>query len=209
MQFRSLTVCLLTLMLVSTATLRSVSARDEVAPSPQRCLATWPELGMTQDEVKRLTAAGIAAREPAGEIPSQESVSNIISALSRAARGGSSRAQRLLGQYVFSYWMTDEMFWPEQREVAITALAMLRVYALREAEAGKTSSSALVRALAQTPPMFKELPLPPPAAWLKPSLERAQRWLKCAQAVKKQQRAKEELKRGLEQRLRQASSPVP
>jgi hypothetical protein len=76
------------------------------------------------------------------------------------------------------YYYTDELFWPGQPEIAIAALAMLRVAARKSPGA----EDALLAALARDPVAFTDRDGPPPlpGEWLDAALREAKRWEDCA-----------------------------
>ena len=151
------------------------------------CLNKWPDLKLSASELEGLTQLGLSTIKSAGEHPFDDSLKVISDSLCRAAIGGSRQAQKTLGSYVVSYWMTDEMFWPKRKEFAITALAMLRAYALHELQNGADLSDDLVKALSQTPPHFKEdFPIELPKEWIAASVKRADRWRECHQLVQRE-----------------------
>jgi hypothetical protein len=49
--------------------------------------------------------------------------------LQLAAHSGHQAAQYRYGGYIVGYYLTDEMFWPREKEIASDALAMLRIVA--------------------------------------------------------------------------------
>ena len=79
--------------------------------------------------------------------------------------------------------MTDFMFWPSRKEEAIHALAMLRIYALKQLEVGPPFGP-FVQALALTPPRFTEDTYELPKEWLSLSLTVASEWQKCFKMTK-------------------------
>lgn len=148
----------------------------------QQCLKLWPSLSIQAEEKTRLTNLGQLEIKQAGEHPSKQSITRIVDLLGKAASANSTEAQRAFGFYIFGYWMTDEMFWPRQKKIAIQALAMLRIYALKELERGPIYDS-YVSYLAQTPPLPDEEIEPLPKAWLKEALRYADRWINCYRKV--------------------------
>lgn len=65
-----------------------------------------------------------------GEHLSNGAAQVILPLLRLASHSGNQQAQRRYGYYVIGYYMTDEMFWPRQKEIAADALAMLHVVAI-------------------------------------------------------------------------------
>jgi hypothetical protein len=114
----------------------------------------------------------------AGEHPSESALSQILPRLQRAAYSGDLAAQERFGHYVVGYYYTDEFFWPDQPEIAIPALAMLRVVARRSPR----TDDALLVALGRDPVVFTDPDGPPrpPKEWLDAALREAQRWEDCA-----------------------------
>jgi hypothetical protein len=114
----------------------------------------------------------------AGEHPSDSDISQIIVRLQRAAHAGDVEAQTRFGNYVVGYYLTDEMFWPKQRAVAIAALAMLRVAARKVAP---DPNNSLMVALARDKVDFSKANDVPalPRAWVDAALAEAKRWEKC------------------------------
>jgi hypothetical protein len=124
-----------------------------------------------------------AAIAHAGEHPFDADLDVILPLLSGAARSGLIEAQQRYGTYVFGYWATDEMFWPGRPDVAIEALGLLRVAALRHAAAGTLGDDALLRALSTTPPAFTDDVPAPPQAWIDAAVVAADQWLACHPGV--------------------------
>ena len=110
----------------------------------------------------------------AREHPTEHALSQILPRLERAAYAGDLAAQKRFGYYVVSYYYTDELFWPGQPEIAIAALAMLRVAARKSPGA----EDALLAALARDPVAFTDPDGPPPLPreWLDAALREAKRW---------------------------------
>lgn len=139
------------------------------------------EVSVAEDLLRR----GNEAIARAGEHPSPADLDEILPLLHRAAYGGHVAAQRRFGYYVVGYWYTDEMFWPHSEEVAVAALAMLRVVALHELDTTGTppEEDALLRALASDPVAFDEADGPPPLPeeWLRKASEEARAWSECVQ----------------------------
>jgi hypothetical protein len=126
-----------------------------------------------------------AAREQmkaAGEHPMDKDLAVIMPLLRGAADAGLLEAQLRYGTYVYGYWVTDEMFWPSDKEVATHALAMLRVAALRIRGAqpqGAALEDSLVEALSRTPVVWTDDLPQPPDAWVEAAIEEADQWLRC------------------------------
>ena len=159
---------------------------EAVSASRENCLKEWPQLNLNHAERERLSELGIAEITKAGEHPSKNAMKVIISSLRKAALANSSLAQKKLGFFVVSYWVTDELFWPNEKAIAIDALAMLRVYALKESQAGQEISDDLLRGLALTPPTFdEELPFEFPQEWLNQSVKMATDLNQCHQLITK------------------------
>jgi hypothetical protein len=138
------------------------------------------ELSVAED----LLARGNDAIARAGEHPGPNDLDAIIPLLHRAAYGGFEPAQRRYGYYVVGYWYTDEMFWPRSKEIAVSALAMLRVAAKLEGAANAGAyDDELLKALAGDPVTFSETEGPPalPDEWVNAGVEEADQWLRCVQ----------------------------
>ena len=120
--------------------------------------------------------------ERAGEHPSDEAMAEILTRLERAAYAGNIAAQVRFGQYVVGYYFTDEMFWPRRKDVAIAALAMLRVAAL---QGPVDPRDPLMVELARTPVDLRRAEgIPPlPASWVKAALVEAALWQACSVPV--------------------------
>jgi hypothetical protein len=114
----------------------------------------------------------------AAEHPTDRALSQILPRLQRAAYAGNLAAQQRFGNYVVGYYYTDELFWPGQPEIAIAALAMLRIAARKR----PGTEDALLAALARDPVAFTDPDGPPPlpGEWLDAALREAKRWEDCA-----------------------------
>jgi hypothetical protein len=113
----------------------------------------------------------------AGEHPSDSQLSEILPRLRRAAYAGDLEAQRRFGYYVVGYYYTDEIFWPDEPEIAIPALAMLRVAARRNPD----PTDALLVVLGHNPVVFADPDGPSalPEEWLEAALLEAKHWEDC------------------------------
>jgi hypothetical protein len=122
-----------------------------------------------------------AAIERAGEHPTDADLGEILPLLHRAAYGGHVGAQRRYGYYVVGYWFTDEMFWPQDEPVAVSALAMARVAAIHDrAENGGPLDDPLREALASTPVVFSDPDqLTLPDDWVAAGVAEADAWQAC------------------------------
>jgi hypothetical protein len=100
--------------------LTSISSR----PADYSCS---PNLSPALTEVLLQTAEHVIKN--AGEHVSPGALDVIIPLLQLAAHSGNQAAQYRYGGYVVGYYLTDEMFWPREKETASDALAMLRIVA--------------------------------------------------------------------------------
>lgn len=140
---------------------------------------------MTESVGADLLRRGESAIARAGEHPSPADLDQILPLLHRAAYGGYAPAQRRYGYYVVGYWFTDEMFWPSNEPVAVSALAMVRVSAIHDrAEQGGPLDDALREAMANTPVTFADPDQAPalPDDWVAAAVAEADRWLQCVAA---------------------------
>jgi hypothetical protein len=156
------------------------------------CLAVLPGAAAAKEDQGSKAclpplSAEVAAREldeakgwikRAGEHPRQDDLAQILPRLRRAAYAGNHEAQLRFGNYVVGYYFTDEMFWPSEPDVAIPALAMLRI----AAQAEPNSPSPLIKALARDPIVFADSDGLPalPKAWIAAALREAKRYTACA-----------------------------
>ncbi len=170
----------------SAAAAPSPSASVPAAPAATTKLAvgalgpgTWVcRYSLPPETSELLFAHALQAMALAGEHPTAAQVDLITKLLSLAATSGHLRAQQQYGNYVFGYWATDEMFWPRQREVAVEALAMLRVAARNSSN--HEPLDELSGPLARDPVRFKSGDFPaPPAAWVSAAVALANEWEKC------------------------------
>jgi hypothetical protein len=130
-----------------------------------------------EDLLKRANAA----IDRAGEHPMDADLDEILPLLHRAAYGGYLPAQRRYGYYVVGYWFTDEMFWPKDEPVAVSALAMARVSAIQDrAEKAGPLEDALREALTSTPVVFPDPDqLTLPDNWVAAGVGEADAWQAC------------------------------
>ena len=147
------------------------------------CLHRWPSITLPAAEINRLTEKGVLIIDSSGEHPTLTAVSQIVDHLSKAAAANSTVAQQRLGSYVFGYWMTDFMFWPKHKRVAVDALAMLRVYAMKELAFGPPHGP-LLQGLGVTPPFFDEHTSDLPRTWVDLAVKTATHWQKCFVLIK-------------------------
>jgi len=159
------------------------SPNNESNQTRENCLKQWPSLSLDAQEVIKLTRAGTKAIKEAHEHPSSRTIDIIMDLLGKASAANSTDAQGSLGFYVIGYWMTDFMFWPSRKEEATHALAMLRIYALKQLKVGPPFGP-FVQALALTPPRFTDDTYELPKEWLSLSLTAASEWQKCFKMVK-------------------------
>lgn len=114
--------------------------------------------------------------ERAGEHPGPHDLEEILPRLRAAAYAGLAEAQVRYGSYVVGYWATDGMFWPHDRKTAVSALAMLRIAALRDPK----NSTDWYGGLAKDPVDRRSPPLSDiPTPWLNLALEEARAWKRC------------------------------
>jgi hypothetical protein len=156
-------------------------------PPPPTRAATLPSSNTDADGCPDRESLDLAAEDlreadalikRAGEHPSDRDLDRILPLLKRAAYAGHEAAQRRFGYYVVGYYYTDEMFWPKEPDIAIAALAMLRVAARRTPD----GSDQLMAALARDPVKFTGPDSPPalPRAWVNAAVKEARRWEDCA-----------------------------
>ena len=144
----------------------------------ENCFKRWPSITLSTVEVKHLTKKGIKVIQSAGEHPSYRSVEQIVDYLGKAAIANATEAQKHLGFYVYGYWMTDLMFWPKQKRTAVDALAMLRIFAIKELNYGPPHQP-LLQGLGVTPPHLDDELLDLPNAWVSLAVKAADHWQKC------------------------------
>ena len=166
---------------------KEVQSPEASTPSldMMKCKHSWPGLNLTYTKALIYLKMGQLEVEKAGEHPTESAVARIIRSLSQAAEFGLSDAQFKLGFYVVGYWMTDEMFWPSQKDRAIHALAMLRVAALHMSDVKKSKTQdPFLKALSMPSPHFGDETYALPKEWLNRSLNLANEWIKCMQLIK-------------------------
>jgi hypothetical protein len=152
------------------------------SPSSGYLTATYGCQAVTANEGEALLKRANAAIERAGEHPMQSDLDEILPLLHRAAYGGYLPAQRRYGYYVVGYWFTDEMFWPHDEPVAISALAMVRVSSIADRiEQGGPLDDALREAMASTPVTFADPDQAPalPDEWVDRAVAEADAWSEC------------------------------
>jgi hypothetical protein len=164
---------------------RGVAATSSVATSPPTTssrppTAPCPSAAVSAEQAQIDLSDAKESIARAGEHPTDQEFSAILSRLRRAAYAGNLAAQKRFGGYVVGYYYTDNLFWPDQPEIAIPALAMLRIAARRSPDPNDT----LLVALARDPIAFTDPDGPPPLPkqWLDAALDEARKWENCAAA---------------------------
>lgn len=149
----------------------------------EACLDRWPGINLNAEEAASLTEKGLQISQSAGEHPSYESIEQIVAHLSRAAAANSTEAQKGLGFYVVGFWMTDFMFWPKQKQVAVDALAFLRISMIKELTKGPPHIQWM-QGLGVSPPYFDEDSNRLPTTWLNLAIKAASHWQRCFVLIK-------------------------
>jgi hypothetical protein len=99
----------------------------------------------------------------------------LLPLLRLAAHSGHRGAQARYGRYVVGYYLTDEMFWPRQPDVAADALAMLRIVSKDEPTIfGEAEAALYLRGMLPGDPEERV-----PRPWLKKAEEIEREYRRC------------------------------
>ena len=142
-----------------------------IASTPSSCRVDESAQQAQQDY-----QAGLAAIEAAGEHPMDSDLNVILPALKRAAHAGHRDAQARYGNYIVGYWLTDEMFWPDDRETAISGLAMLRIAFRRGYDPGEDGFAGLAK---DPVDLRSEIASMLPREWVDAAVTYADAWEAC------------------------------